>query len=204
VPLISTAESNAIVCGLLDHRSPLAAARSADNRSAADRSAAAPAGAGVPPGDGDAAVSVLRRIVKSTLQAHDPGQADRLRLLAAVPSAPGWWQLYTIDGEGTFSATGVTTAESFANAPDQPAGCLLVVASLREVLRDGDAGEYGRLLVDAGALAWGLRASATRCDMAATVDPFQSWRVTQSVRQRNAELRHILSVVIHETDHDDA
>jgi len=191
VPLISTAESNAIVCGLLDHRSPLAAARSADNRSAADRSAAAPAGAGVPPGDGDAAVSVLRRIVKSTLQAHDPGQADRLRLLAAVPSAPGWWQLYT-------------TAESFANAPDQPAGCLLVVASLREVLRDGDAGEYGRLLVDAGALAWGLRASATRCDMAATVDPFQSWRVTQSVRQRNAELRHILSVVIHETDHDDA
>lgn len=199
MPLISTAESNAIACGLLDHRSPPAA-----DRSAAGRSAAAPAGPRVPPGDGDAAVSVLHQIVKSTLQAHDPGQDDRLRLLAAVPSAPGWWQLYAVDGEGTFSTTGLTTAESFANAPGQPAGCLLVVASLRDVLRDGDASEYGRLLVDAGVLAWALRASTTRCHMAAAVDPFQSWRVTQSVRQLNAELRHILSVVIHETGHDDA
>lgn len=202
MPLISTAESNAIACGLLDRRSPPAA-----DRSAADRSAAAPAGAHVPPGDGDAAISVLHQIVKSTLQAHDPAQADRLRLLAAIPSAPGC-QLYAVDGEGTFSTTGLTTAESFANAfanaPGQPAGCLLVVASLRDVLRDGDAGEYGRLLVDAGVLAWALRASATRCHMAATVDPFQSWRVTQSVRQLNAELRHILSVVIHQTGHDDA
>lgn len=199
MPLISMAESNAIACGLLDHRSPPAAARSA----------AAPAGARVPPGDGDgdgvagADVSVLHQIIKSTFQAHDPGHADHLRLLAAVPSAPRW-QFYAIDSEGTFSATGVTTAESFANAPDQPAGCFLVVANLREVLRGGDAGEYGRLLVDAGALAWALRASATRCDMAATVDPFHSWRVTQSVRQVNAELRHILSVVIHETDQDNA
>jgi len=197
VPLISTAESNGIACALLDHRSP-----PAPYGSAAGPSVPASAGAPVPPGDGDAAVSVLHQIVKSTLQAYDPGQADRLRLLAAVPSAPGWCQLYAVDGEGTFSTTGLIIAESFANAPG--AGCLLVVASLREVLRDGDAGEYGRLLVDAGVLAWALRASATRCHLAATVDPFQSWRVTQSVRQLNAELRHILSVVIHETGHDDA